>query len=99
MVHDRDAIAQRRRLLHVVRRNQHAATAPLKTPNDTPKLLASARIQLGGWFVEKQQLRIARQRGSERYALLLAAREHVVLLLALRAQIQILHQLVDALAL
>src|ERR671925_1034775 len=75
VVDDRDAIAQALRFLHIVRRQHNRSPTLPQVANELPKLAARLRIEAGRRLVEKQQLRVADQRASERKSLLLSTRE------------------------
>ena len=75
VVHDRHAIAQPLRFVHVVRREHDRAARALELVDEIPELPARLRIEPGRRLVEEQQLRIADQRAGEREPLLLAARQ------------------------
>ena len=75
VVHDADAIAQRVRLVHVMRGDQDRAAALAKPLEHVPQLAARLRIEAGRRLVEKQQLGLARQRARHRQPLLLPARQ------------------------
>src|ERR1044072_9540578 len=63
VVHDRDAIAETRRLFHVVRRQENRVAARAKSLDDVPERQARLRIEPGSWFIEKQQIMIAYEGG------------------------------------
>ncbi len=54
------------RLLHVVRRDQHARSAVGRAADRLPEPGASKRINARGWFIQHQQIRMVRERLSER---------------------------------
>jgi hypothetical protein len=80
MIHDRNAIAESRRFLHVVGGEKHRPSARLQSLDNLPRLMPRLRVEPGRGLIEEQQLRIADQRAPERQPLLLSAREiaHVI---------------------
>jgi hypothetical protein len=87
-VDQRDAIAQPLGLVHEVC-DQHDRHAPVPDAFDqSPRLPASLRVKTCGQFVEDRDLRVADQRQRGRQALLLSAREALVVVAALRGQIK-----------
>ena len=75
VIHDADAIAQRVRLVHVVRRNQDRAAGFAEPLEHAPQLPPRLRIESGRRLVEKQQIGRAGHRTRDRQSLLLAARQ------------------------
>ena len=73
LIHDADAVAQRVRLVHVMRRDQDRAAVGAEALEHVPQLAARLRIEAGGRLVEKQQLGLAGQRARHRQPLLLPA--------------------------
>src|SRR5262245_17651622 len=62
VVHNSDPIAQRFGFIHVMRCQQDGATAAAKLREQLPELTPRLRIESGRRLIEKQQVRIARQR-------------------------------------
>src|SRR6185369_10244108 len=56
-----------------MRRQQDRAAARAKLFDNVPQRQTRLRIESGGWFVEKQQLRIADEGTGDRESLLLSA--------------------------
>src|ERR1043166_1103610 len=73
VVHDRDAVAETRRLFHVMCRQENRAAARAEFLDDVPEREARLRIESGGRFIEKQQLRIAYEGTCHCESLLLSA--------------------------
>jgi hypothetical protein len=73
-IEDRDAVGHDHRLLAVMR-DMHRSNAEvlLQCLDLVPHFLADTRIEVGEWLVEQQDLRIYRERTTERHALPLAA--------------------------
>src|SRR5712691_3198110 len=57
VVDDRDAVAQRIRLVEVVRREEYGRAAIVHPPHLVPHAGAALRVEPGGGLVEKQELR------------------------------------------
>src|SRR5688572_6163403 len=72
MVDDRHAIAEKLRLLHVVRRHQDGAAIGPELIQQSPQLPSRLRIESGCRFVEKEQVGVTGQGAGQREALLLA---------------------------
>src|SRR5208337_2816828 len=70
-----EAVTEAFGLVHVVSREQDGATFFLEGANDVPELAAALGIEAGGGLVQKEDARIAYQRGGHGQALLLAAGE------------------------
>ena len=88
-VHDRDAIAELLRLLHVVGR-QHDGVAPVaKRAHEAPQVAARLRVEAGGRLVEEQDARIVDERRRDAEALLLAAGQRSHLALRLLGQLDV----------
>src|SRR6185503_6707569 len=75
MIHDGDAIAETRRLFHVVSRQKNCAATGAKFFDDVPERETRLRIEPGGRLIKKQQLRIAYERTGDSESLSLTARE------------------------
>src|SRR5438093_7036753 len=97
VVHDREPVAQRLGLLHVVGRHQDRATLALQAPDDGPQALARRRVEPGRRLVEEHHLGIVHQGECDRQALPLAAGEVLRLRVALLAQLEVLEQALDGL--
>ncbi len=95
-IHDRDAVAERRRFFHVMRGDEHGAAPFAEMLDDLPQRLSRARIEARGGLVEKEELRITDQRAREGDALALAAGELAEVLLPLFAELNELDELVHA---
>src|SRR5678815_628995 len=73
MVHDRDAITEARRFLHVMSRQQNRPTTRTKLFDYVPQRETCLWIEPGGRLIEKQQLRITDERTGNGEPLLLTA--------------------------
>src|SRR5579862_3655094 len=71
VIHNRDAVAEPLRFIHVVCRQDDGSPVELELIDQIPKLPPRLRIQPGGGLVEKQEIGVANQRAGEREALLL----------------------------
>jgi hypothetical protein len=95
VIHDRDAIAQTLRFIHVVRGEHHRAPLGPEARDELPELPAGLRVQPRRRFVEKEQVRVAHDRAGDGEPLLLATRKRrdagVPLLLELHHGNHILH--------
>src|SRR5918912_2834834 len=77
-IHDRHAVAQSRRLFHVVRREDDRAAAGPELLNDLPESQSRLRVKAGRRLIKKEQLRIVDERASDGEPLLLPARQFPV---------------------
>src|SRR6185369_7077001 len=75
MIHDGDAIAETRRLFHIVSRQKNGAATGAKFFDDVPERETRLRIEPGGRLIKKQQLRIAYERTGNSESLFLTTRE------------------------
>src|SRR5689334_11194351 len=75
MVHDRDAIAESRRLLHVVCGQKHRAATRTKFLDDVPQRKTCLRIETSRRFVQEQKLRVTNERARNGESLFLTTRE------------------------
>ncbi len=73
MINNGEAVAEAFGLVHIMRGEQNRSTALLEFADDLPQLPAALRVEPGGGFVEKQNLRIGHQRRGDGQALLLTA--------------------------
>ena len=97
-VHDHQPVAEVRRLLHVVRGQQHGDAARLEQPQLLPDEVAGLRVQPRGGFVEDEHARVVHQRPRDREAALHAAGEVVHVRVRAVVQLEQFERLVDALA-
>src|SRR3989442_6438798 len=74
VVDDRDAFAQRVRLVKLVRRKEDGGALLVHPPHLVPHAGSALRVEPGGWFVEEQQLRAVDQAQSDVEPPFLAAR-------------------------
>src|SRR5581483_11576459 len=77
IVEDEHAIAELRRLLHVVRREEHRRAGAVQLAELLPHEVAGLRVEPGGRLVEHEELRPVDERASDRQAPLEAARQRV----------------------
>ena len=73
VIDDGKAVAEALGFVHVVRGEQDGATFLLEGADDVPELAAALGIEAGGWLVEKEDARIADERGGYGEALFLTA--------------------------
>src|SRR5919199_195396 len=73
LLDDRDAVAERLRLVEVVRRQHDGLAEVLQRAHDVPRRPARRRVEAGGGLVEEDQLGVADQREREVQAPQLAA--------------------------
>src|SRR5205814_3600624 len=75
MVHNREAITDPFRFIHVMSGEQHCAAAALKLANDVPELPPALRIEPSGRLIQEKQLRRTHESGGNGEPLPLSARE------------------------
>src|SRR6266849_2644198 len=75
VVHDRDAVAHRLRLLHRMRGQEDAPAAPADALDSVPKLTPRLRVEAGRRLVNQDERRVVDCRDEQRQALLLPARQ------------------------
>ena len=92
VVHDRDALAHRLRLLEVVGGQQHRGPLAVDFPHELPQGVAQLHVDPGGRLVEDQQARLVDQGLGHHQASLQAAGELVHRLLQVRTEIEALDQ-------
>ncbi len=95
VIHDRDPITERLGLVHVMRREHNRAAVGPESREQLPELATRLRIEACRRLVEKQQVRITRERARHREALLLAAGEFPHPAAALRFELDDAQQFVD----
>src|ERR1700690_4206666 len=78
VVDDADAVTQALSFVHVVRRQQHGAPAPLEALDDVPKLQARLGVEPRRWLIEEDELRVSDERACDGEALLLPPGELLV---------------------
>src|SRR5579864_1966060 len=93
MIDNGETVAEALGFIHVMRGEQHGAAIALKDANDLPELSAALRIQARRWLVEKENFRIAHQRGGDREALALPARQLAHPGVGFFREFQLLHDL------
>ena len=94
VIHDPDAIRERRRLVHVVRGQDERHALVAKLAEAVPDEELRRRVEPGGGLVEEEHLRRVHQRPRDHHPLRLAAREQVGLLVGPVEQAELLEQLV-----
>src|SRR5579863_4528809 len=75
MIDNCQPVAQAFGLVHVMRGQQHRAAIALEDANDVPQLASALRIESRGRLIQKQNFRIADQRGRNRQTLPLPTRQ------------------------
>ena len=75
LIHDGDAVAQTRRLFHVMRGQNNCSAARAKLLDDVPEFEPRLRVEPRRRLVEKKNVWIARQRARQREPLLLPSRQ------------------------
>ena len=95
VVHDADAVAERVRLVHVVRRDQDGAAGFAEPLEHAPELPPRLRVEAGRRLVEKQQVGTSGHGAGHRQALLLAARQLADPRVRLRFELDDREQFVD----
>src|SRR5215218_851508 len=95
LLDDRDAIAQRLRLVEVVRREQDRLAELLQRAHDFPRGAPRRRVEAGRRLVEEDQLGVADQREREVQAAQLTARQRARVRICLRGQPGEVEHLVD----
>src|SRR3712207_4998543 len=92
-VYERYLLAQRLRLLQVMRREQDGEPAVVELPDVAPQLVAQLHVHPGGRLVQEEHLRVVHERAGKEHAPLHPAGERVDPLLALLREGEALEQL------